>query len=546
MLSADSMCVKVASHAWEYEQIHALNYDTFVDEIPQHPSSEHKKLIDKYHHENTYVICIINEEVVGMIALRDKRPLSLDHKLEKIESFLPPFQSILEYRLLAVKKAYRNTVIFTAIMKKSFELAIDGNYDIAVISGTTSQVRLYTHLGFKPFGTLVGKQDAYYQPMYIDVASALKLQQELLILKPQKETKKEPLLSNYLPGPVPLVDGVINANSAAPISHRSDIFVKDFAKLRKKLCTQVNAENVHIMMGAGTLANDIIAAQLTSLPGRGLVLINGEFGSRIESHCNGAGLNFETISIQEGHTFTLKMLNDAISQIDDLTWIWIVHCETSTGVINDLSMLRGLCQQHNLKLCVDAISSIGACELDLEYVYLSSAVSGKGMGSLPGLAMVFCRQDVFNSERPLPRFFDLSYYETKNGIPFTISSNAVYALNAALTNSAWPNRFIKFRQWSEKLRVELEKMGMTILADASCRAPHVTTVTLPDSIPSLVLGKELDKQGVLVSYLSEYLVDKNRIQICFMGGSKKPESVFLNGLRDALTRSRIEEPCNES
>lgn len=182
MLTTDSMFVRVASHDWEYEQIHALNYETFVDEIPQHPHREDKLLIDKYHHENTYVICVINREVVGMIALRDQRPLSLDDKIEKIESYLPPFKSILEYRLLAVKKTHRNTAIFTEIMKKSFAMAIDGKYDIAVISGTTSQVRLYTHLGFKPFGTMVGKHDALYQPMYIDVSRALKLQQELQIL----------------------------------------------------------------------------------------------------------------------------------------------------------------------------------------------------------------------------------------------------------------------------------------------------------------------------------------------------------------------------
>lgn len=352
------------------------------------------------------------------------------------------------------------------------------------------------------------------------------------------KTKKSQSVFNYLPGPVPFVDGVFEAHSAAPVSHRSDVFVADFNNLRKKLCKQVNAENVHIMMGSGTLANDIIAAQLTHVAGRGLVLVNGEFGLRLVSHCSRAGLNFETISVQEGQAFSHKMIKDSISHIDDLAWIWTVHCETSTGVINELSMLRAICQQHDLKLCVDAISSIGACELDLESVYLSSAVSGKGIGSLSGLAMIFCRQDVFDTRQPLPRFFDLSYYQTKNGIPFTISSNAVYALNAALTNSVWSTRFLEFRRWSDKLCVELEKIGVSILADSNCRAPHITTINLPHSISSVSLGKELEKQGVFVSYLSDYLVDKNRIQICFMGGCKKPLPRFFDCLQDAFTLSR--------
>ena len=151
MSNNDSLVFKVASEPWEFEQIHEINYQTFVHEIPQHQQNESQKLVDKYHEENTYVICLRDREVLGMIALRDKRPLSLDTKLADLESYLPPFKRILEYRLLAVKKQHRNTAIFSGIMKKSFDLAISGDYDVAVISGTTRQARLYQHLGFKPF-----------------------------------------------------------------------------------------------------------------------------------------------------------------------------------------------------------------------------------------------------------------------------------------------------------------------------------------------------------------------------------------------------------
>ena len=189
MSNNDSLIFKIASEPWEFDQIHELNYQTFVDEIPQHQQNEEQKLVDKFHQENTYVICV---------ALRDKRPLSLDEKLENLESYLPPFKSILEYRLLAVKKEHRKTAIFTGIMKKSFDMAIKGDYDIAVISGTTQQSRLYKHLGYKPFGPLVGKQGALYQPMYIDIAGAIELKKQSQILKPGKDRDMELLLFNYL------------------------------------------------------------------------------------------------------------------------------------------------------------------------------------------------------------------------------------------------------------------------------------------------------------------------------------------------------------
>ena len=72
MSNNDSLIFKIASEPWEFEQIHELNYQTFVDEIPQHQQNEEQKLVDKFHNENTYVICVRNREVLGMIALRDK------------------------------------------------------------------------------------------------------------------------------------------------------------------------------------------------------------------------------------------------------------------------------------------------------------------------------------------------------------------------------------------------------------------------------------------------------------------------------------------
>ena len=182
MSKSASLIFKIASESWEFEQIHRLNYQTFVDEIPQHQQNAEHKLIDKFHDENIYVVGLAGNTVVAMIALRDKRPLSLDDKIDGLEAHLPPFETILEYRLLVVKQEYRKTATFTGIMKKAFEMAMSGGYDIAVISGTTRQMRLYERLGFKPFSTPVGKEGAMYQPMYIDVAAATLLKNTSKIL----------------------------------------------------------------------------------------------------------------------------------------------------------------------------------------------------------------------------------------------------------------------------------------------------------------------------------------------------------------------------
>ena len=55
---------KLADDSAEFEAIHRLNYRTFVEEIPQHPPNEAKRLVDRFHAENTYAICLDGDELV--------------------------------------------------------------------------------------------------------------------------------------------------------------------------------------------------------------------------------------------------------------------------------------------------------------------------------------------------------------------------------------------------------------------------------------------------------------------------------------------------
>ena len=102
-----------------------------------------------------------------MAAVRGNRPFSLDEKVADLDSYLPDAKNICEIRLLAVEPAYRRGPVFFGIMKRLNQYCRENEYDHAVISGTTRQLKLYKHMGFKPFHHLVGKKGAYYQPMYI-------------------------------------------------------------------------------------------------------------------------------------------------------------------------------------------------------------------------------------------------------------------------------------------------------------------------------------------------------------------------------------------
>ena len=518
MSSNQRLIFKIASEGWEYEQIHRLNYSTFVEEIPQHEENPNQLLVDRFHQENSYIICLREKHLVGMLAIRGKRPFSLDYKLENLDSYLPESKSIIEIRLLSVDRRYRTGRILKGLLSLLFEQVEIHGYDLAVISATLTQFGLHKHLGFIPFGPIVGEKGAYFQPMYATPEAYKALKEKFRLI--DGIDRFSPSLNrvvNLLPGPVGINKSVRDTFSDIPLSHRSEKFINDFQHTRAKLCELVNSRNVEILMGSGSLANDCIAAQLSVNFGQGLILSNGEFGNRLIDHATRFGLNYHKLQIGWGEIFDLDFILDKLSENQNIDWLWAVHCETSTGVMNDLEGLKEICIDKGIRLCMDSVSSIGTVPIDLYGVYLASGVSGKGLGAFPGLSMVFYNHEIQPISHRIPRYLDLGLYSTSKGIPFTISSNLLYALKKAVEVVNPNHRYQEILALSSWLRQRLNQIGFKILADEANASPALITIALPGWISSPNLGKRLEEEGYLLSYRSEYLLKRNWIQISLMG-----------------------------
>ena len=522
----DGVCAltfKIASEPWEFEQIHRLNYKTFVDEIPQHPSNEHQILVDRFHEENVYAVCLRGRELVGMMALRCQRPFSLDQKVPELDRYLPAGRSkVAEIRLLATEKDRRGGRVFAGLMVASARYLVQQGYDMAVISGTTRQLRLYRHMGFVPFGPLIGTPGAMYQPMYLtrerfeEATRTLEISLENEGGAPGEQARGGQAVS-FLPGPVDLTAEVREAFVAAPVSHRSKSFLRDFRQTQETLRNLVNARHVQIMTGSGTLANDVVGAHLSLEEARGLILSNGEFGDRLIDHARRMRLDFLELRVPWGEIFDLADVQSTIDSQRALGWVWAVHCETSTGVLNDLEGLKSLCEGRGLKLAMDCISSIGTMPVDLSGIDLASGVSGKGLRGYPGLGLVFHDRAMESASDRLPRYLDLGYYAEKEGVPFTVCSNLLYALKKAVDQVQPGERFSEIEEHSARVRAGLTRMGLGVVAPASHASPAVLTIALPAEVSAVRVGDALANAGVLLSYRSDYLLERNWVQICLMG-----------------------------
>jgi hypothetical protein len=161
----------IADRPEEFEAIFRLNHATFAGEIPQHAPHADGRLVDRFHAENEYVIGWADTgELAAMLALRARRPFSLDLKLPDLDAYLPPGRRIVEVRLLAVAPPWRRrATVFGGLILAGARRGRALGYDYAVISGTTRQLPLYRRLGFVPFGPLVGAGDARFQPMALSL-----------------------------------------------------------------------------------------------------------------------------------------------------------------------------------------------------------------------------------------------------------------------------------------------------------------------------------------------------------------------------------------
>ncbi len=530
------LTVKIASESWEFACIDRLNYRTFVEEISQHQPNSERRLTDRFHKENTYIICVSGRDLLGMVSVRGVRPFSLDGKLKHLDAHLPIHQTPCEIRLLSIATSHRRGAVLPGLMRQLYRHCLEMGYDLAVISGTVRQLKLYTHLGFVGFGPLVGHDGAWFQPMYVTRRTFEQRCRAWLDRQRRRPGAPHPLV-NLLPGPVAVHPEVHAALQSPAISHRSARFVAMIERVRRTLCRLTRASFAAVFAGSGTLANDVIAAQLARRGGRGLILSNGEFGERLVKHARGFGLAFDAFAQAWGQPFNGGEIARRVNQIPDLAWLWVVHAETSTGVLNDLDTLKAIASARNLWLCLDGVSSIGCIPVNLDGVAFTSCVSGKGLRAVPGLAIVF-HQNPTEATSRLPRSLDLGMYATNDGLPFTISSHLLTALDIAVRRWELYPPYAAIAEISRWLRASLLDRGFNLIAPDNHTFPAVITIALPHSNSSMRFGRRLDHEGFLLSYRSSYLAARNWIQICLMGECSQETIVPLLEAMDRLIPER--------
>ncbi len=573
MLRVGPYIFKQAETEQEFEQVHCLNHQTFVEEIPQHHPTTTGKLVDKFHLKNINFIVLKSGQMVGMVCAHEQPPFSVESRLPDPSLIQKPGMSPLEVRLLAIVPSERNSNIFFGLIWTLYDFAVKNQNTHLIISGVEERQKLYERLGFEPLGPAVPCGKAAFLPMILAIKKIPKKIQRVKALweahmKKMEKTSKEkeeqdtggglatlqpphikisPPIADarvcLLPGPVTLGALVRQAFEQPLIYHRSPSFIRRFAQIRQLLGDMVGGRNVALLNGSGTLANETVAATLAAIPsqGRGVLLINGEFGQRLAQQATRFGLKPRHLTWEWGQPWQLDEVEEVLAKEPSDSWVWGVHQESSTGILNDLPGLVRIAKKYGIRVCADCVSSIGAVPLDLSEVFLGTGSSGKSLGAVAGAALIFADASVpqlVNSNQ-LPSYFDLVAALQNEGPCYTFPSSTLLALEAALQNYATPEKaaftYQRYADLGRYVRKTLRQMEIAPLADESWASPVVTTFAPPGKESSVEFVERCLRWGVAIGGQSAYLAERRFVQIATMGAvTREMCDFFFDNLREWL------------
>ncbi len=246
-----------------------------------------------------------------------------------------------------------------------------------------------------------------------------------------------------------------------------------------------------LMQGSGTFSVEAALGTLVPRDGHVLVCINGEYGKRIARICEIIGRRHTVRQSAEDEPTTPAMVAQALAGDQSISHVSLVHCETSTGILNPLEEIAAVVANSKRGLFIDAMSSFGAIDIDARKIRFDAlvAASGKCLESVPGMGFAIMRKGALEACKGNCHSLSLdlydqwqSYMRTKQW-RFTPPTTVVAALACALeqfqTQGGVAGRGARYRSNCETLMSGLEKLGFVSFLPRTIQSPIITTWHAP-------------------------------------------------------------------
>jgi serine---pyruvate transaminase len=312
---------------------------------------------------------------------------------------------------------------------------------------------------------------------------------------------KETTMSNrpeilMTPGPTPVPPEVLIAQSQPLVYHRGPGYGALLTEVIDGLRWQAKASgDVAVYSSSGTGGMEASVANIVSAGDKVLVVSVGYFGERYKTICERFGLDVTFIGYNWGQVAKPEDVAKALDADPGIKAVFIQHSETSTGVCNDIEPIAEVVRQRERLFVVDAISSVGAVELDTDGWGIDVCVGGsqKALGATPGVAFNIVSDRAWEAHRSsnAPRFyFDWTAYkaaaERKNAeSPWTPAISVLQGLAAAIRlarEEGLDNILARHRLLSKAVKAGIRGLDLPLFGEDLERSLIVTAVKVPDGI----------------------------------------------------------------
>jgi len=267
-------------------------------------------------------------------------------------------------------------------------------------------------------------------------------------------------------------------------------------RVRERLLQIVHGSGTHEcvpMQGSGTFSVEAAVGTLVPRAGHVLVPQNGAYCQRIARICRVLGRRLTTIDYAENTQVAAADIERALRADPSITHVALVHCETSTGILNPLEEVAQVVSRHGRGLIVDAMSSFGALEIDARTTPFDAVVaaSGKCLEGPPGMGFVIVRREPL--ERCEGNCHSLSldlhdqwvYMKKTTQWRYTPPTHVVAAFDAAiaqyLEEGGLVARGARYAQNCRTLIEGMSRLGLKSFLPAAIQAPIIVTFFAPDS-----------------------------------------------------------------
>lgn len=257
----------------------------------------------------------------------------------------------------------------------------------------------------------------------------------------QRTRTKDRLL--FTPGPLTTAHSVKEA-MLRDLGSRDTAFVETVRRIRRSLLeiggVAGGSYEAVLMQGSGTFGIESVIGSITPPGGRWLFVINGAYGRRMAQIAEALGISHVRQSFPEDEQPDLDSIRRALKTVPEFTHVAVVHCETTTGILNPIREVGSLVQRHGKVFLVDAMSSFGAVPIDFAASAIDYLVSSanKCIEGVPGFSFVLARRDDLVRTEGWARSLSLDLFAQWKGLEengqfrFTPPTHTLLAFEQAL------------------------------------------------------------------------------------------------------------------